>query len=153
MLYSQLQNIPKVVIVDGPREQADTPTRVFNSFMLCSKSKRFLDSRGAYGSIANARLFSIHDGDDIQHGFRISMNDGADIVPCEDGPYRPDACNENARLHADREALKGLAVMCNAYLEPIADQLEICHKQPSEAKALRQLLEMARAALAAAKAA
>jgi hypothetical protein len=64
------------------------------------------------------------------------------------GPdYRPSivrACNSHAGLH-------GLAVMCNAYLEPIADQLEICHKQPHEAKALRQLLELARAELAKAK--
>ena len=71
---------------------ADSTTRVFQSFILFNpRTMLYLDSRGAYGSIANARLFSARDFDDIQHGFRISLNDGADIVPCEDGPYRPSA--------------------------------------------------------------
>ncbi len=43
---------------------------------------------------------------------------------------------------------RSLAVMCNAYLEPIADQLEHCHNSPNEAKAIRQLLDEARTILA-----
>jgi hypothetical protein len=54
----------------------------------------------------------------------------------------------NARLIAAAPDMKGLALLCNCYLEPIADQLEICHSQPHEAKALRQLLEMARSIIA-----
>jgi len=40
---------------------------------------------------------------------------------------------------------RGLAIMCNAYLEPIADQLALCHDSPHEASMLRQLLTDARA--------
>jgi len=65
-----------------------------------------------------------------------------EITAEQDAAFIVRACNSHA-------GLRGLAVLCNAYLEPIADQLEICHKQPHEAKALRQLLDMARKELAA----
>jgi len=57
-------------------------------------------------------------------------------------------CAASAALFAAAPKLLSLAVLCNAYLEPIADQLEICHKQPHEASALRQLFNDARAAIA-----
>ena len=57
----------------------------------------------------------------------------------------------NARLIAASPDLLGLAILCNAYLEPIADQLEVCHNQPSEARALRQLLTQAKQAIAKAR--
>ncbi len=55
---------------------------------------------------------------------------------------------EEEKVATTTQRGRSLAVMCNAYLEPIADQLEHCHNSPNEAKAIRQLLDEARTILA-----
>ncbi len=84
--------------------------------------------KGLPGGLPRERMGGILDGFNADHPDAVLIASAPDLLA------------RNAELVT-------LATMCNAYLEPIADQLEICHKQPHEAKALRQLLDMARAAL------
>jgi hypothetical protein len=81
----------------------------------------------------------------------LTVSTQRDAHPIHGGGITEKQALANARLIAAGPELLSLAILCNAYLDPIADQLALCHESPHEAKAVRQLLAQARAAIAKAK--